>query len=222
MVSCSPNSTAVVLDLDDTLYKEVDYQKSGISAVCDLIHSIYGISLEDKLAKFIESDEKDVLGMLCREAGLPASVKESFLWVYRLHSPNITLSVDASGFIDRLKSKQKIIILTDGRSISQRLKLKALGLSNFPVFISEEYESEKPSPLRFELIMKRFPSANYVYIGDNPKKDFIAPRALGWKTFCLRSTGRNIHSQFIDPLAENHAPHYWIDTLCQTLELLDA
>jgi len=36
---------------------------------------------------------------------------------------------------------------------------------------------------------------NYIYIADNPNKDFITPNKLGWTTICLLDRGQNIHKQ---------------------------
>lgn len=35
----------------------------------------------------------------------------------------------------------------------------------------------------------------FYYIGDNLRKDFVAPNKLGWQTICLLDNGENIHSQ---------------------------
>ena len=32
------------------------------------------------------------------------------------------------------------------------------------------------------MVMEKFADNEYIYISDNPKKDFIAPKKLGWKT----------------------------------------
>ncbi len=36
---------------------------------------------------------------------------------------------------------------------------------------------------------------NYIYIADNPKKDFITPNKLGWTSICLLDKGQNVHEQ---------------------------
>jgi putative hydrolase of the HAD superfamily len=33
------------------------------------------------------------------------------------------------------------------------------------------------------------PAAGYVYVADNPRKDFLAPRALGWRSARVRRPG---------------------------------
>lgn len=43
--------------------------------------------------------------------------------------------------------------------------------------------------------MKKYPSVQYAYIGDNLKKDFVAPNRLEWISICLLDNGENIHEQ---------------------------
>ena len=64
----------------------------------------------------------------------------------------------------------------------------------------------------YEQIMQRWPGKRYVYIGDNPRKDFIAPNRLGWLTLGLVDCGANIHPQRRDQGGED-APQHWIDRL---------
>jgi hypothetical protein len=44
-----------------------------------------------------------------------------------------------------------------------------------------------------------------VYVGDNPSKDFQAPRTLGWNTVRLRVRGQ-LH-QWAEPLSPDAAAH---------------
>jgi len=212
--------TVVVLDLDDTLYSEADYQASGIRSICAWVRDLYGVAVDAADVLVAASAGKDMLAEVCRMASLPATAKESLLWHYRLHSPRIELSAHTRDALARLQDRFTVAILTDGRSASQRLKLKALGLQHLPAYISEEYNSVKPEPLRFERIMRDFPGHGYVYVGDNPQKDFIAPNALNWRTIGLRGVGRNIHSQCEADLPRTALPNQWIRTLQELPELL--
>lgn len=214
------SQTVVVLDLDDTLYKEAEYVASGLREVCNWIEGLYGMSLSFELEELKSQGERDLLGALCRLAGLPPSVKESLLWVYRLHEPRIHLSPAARETIHLLESLHRVAILTDGRSVSQRMKLKSLGLGHLPAYISEEHGSEKPFPMRFELIMRDLPAVNYVYVADNPSKDFLAPNALNWKTIGLIGDKQNIHSQDLDGLSAAQSPQKWITSLDLLMELI--
>lgn len=212
--------TVVVLDLDDTIYKEADYHASGMREVCNWIEELYDKSLADELEVLKSHSERDLLAALCQFAGLPLSVKESLLWIYRLHEPSIYLNPEAKETIDLLESLCRVAILTDGRSVTQRRKIKSLGLSHLPVYISEEYVSEKPSPLRFDLIMRDLPARDYVYVADNPKKDFLAPNALNWKTIGLIGDKRNIHSQDCAGMSVEQLPKKWISSLHELIALI--
>lgn len=220
MMPHKQKDTVVVLDLDDTLYAEVDYQESGIEEVCRWVNSVYGVSIERKDVIQSDATQNDWLAEICRLAGLQQSVKESLLWVYRLHEPKICLSEKNKIFIKRLEDSGRVAILTDGRSITQRLKLKKLGLGKMPAYISEEHASCKPSPVRFELIMKDMPAERYIYVGDNPQKDFVAPNNLGWLSIGLRSKGSNIHPQETAGFVQNAQPQFWVDALDDVLRFL--
>ncbi len=214
--------SVIVFDLDDTLYKEADYEASGIRAVSNLIMDLYGADAHRLLQNISTSGKKsDLLGDFCEAFNLPLTVKDSLLWCYRLHQPNIELVPEISSFIEELESAgAQICILTDGRSVTQKLKLKSLGLSRIPAFISEEYGNCKPDPQRFSLIQTTYHSKTYIYIGDNPKKDFLAPNQLGWVTFGLIGDDRNIHPQEISGLSNEFLPHFWLNRLVQLDEFL--
>lgn len=211
--------TVIVLDLDDTLYQEIAYVESGLLEVSEWVKTHYEVDIYKPLLQMYKQGVADWLSSACALAGLPASIKESFLWVYRLHSPHIALSDATEHALSRFLSEaMAVAILTDGRSISQRKKLNALGLSGLPAYISEEYDSVKPSPQRFYRIMLDIPAEYYIYIGDNVKKDFWAPNKLGWITYGLRSNGKNIHDQDLTSIDEYCAPHRWIFELMEIMQ----
>lgn len=215
------SDTVVVFDLDDTLYAESDYRKSGIMYVKNFVTCLYGennyqypLALDDLIA----SD--DFIGKIADAYKLPKAIKDSLLWIYRTHKPSIKIRPDVQKVIVSLEMICKsLVILTDGRSVTQRLKIEALGLTRLPAYISEEFSSEKPSTERFLKIANRFECDNYVYIADNPQKDFLAPNSLGWRTIGLRGNQTNIHSQDLDPLPKDYWPNIWIDSLSDLLIL---
>lgn len=221
MERCKLTQTVVVLDLDDTLYLEADYRASGLREVCRMVNSL---TLQTESSAIQSSDfvnSNDPLAQIGDQAGLSSNLKESLLWIYRLHAPDIQLSPEVAEAVAALESACKAVaVLTDGRSVSQRLKLKALGLSHLPAYISEDYGSCKPEPLRFQKVMSDFPAAEYVYLGDNPKKDFVAPNALQWKTVGLLAGPQNIHSQTCDGLQAEYLPNYWVSSMNEFLESL--
>lgn len=148
---------------------------------------------------------------------LPSNVKQSFIDLYRTHFPDISLSDETKLFLEKAQAEfSAIAILTDGRSVSQRQKMKALGLDSLPSYISEEWESPKPESKRFIAIQNDFKECDeFCYIGDNPIKDFVTPNELGWATFGLKGNSKNIHSQNIQNLEITYAPDVWLEQLIE-------
>lgn len=214
--------TVVVFDLDDTLYPEASYVESGLLYVCDQINKLYGIDLYPVVnEKLLENPKEDWLEDVCQLAALPSSAKESLLWMYRLHVPDISLSESCMVAIQSIRSAAKAVaILTDGRSITQRLKLNALGLADWPVYISEEYGAAKPAVERFVAIQQDYPAQLYVYVADNVHKDFIGCNPLGWTGIGMRGNPRNIHSQSLHNLPESALPAYWVSSWEELSDLL--
>ena len=210
----NPKNTCLVLDLDDTLYKEYDYQTSGLKYVEEQVSELYDVDLRGQLLKLRDQGVNDIFLELTNILNMPSSIKDSFLMMYRYHKPNIALTLETKKFIESaVYNFGQVVILTDGRSISQRLKLESLGLLKIPVFISEEWNSTKPDNKRFVTIMERYAACSkFCYVADNPSKDFVAPNALGWKTIGVRISGKNIHTQVLS-LKDKYNPDEWVSNL---------
>lgn len=162
-------------------------------------------------------DGENVFARLIDTYHLRVSV-DDLLGIYRAHRPEISLDAGTKRLLDRLSRDAVIGIITDGRSITQRHKVEALGLSAYvaddDILISGETGYEKPAEEPFRHVMARYPASVYYYIGDNPAKDFEAPNRLGWTTVCLLDDGRNVHPQSFR-LPEPLLPHHRIAELAE-------
>jgi putative hydrolase of the HAD superfamily len=180
-----------VFDLDDTLYSERDFEKSGIQFVYNMLDiTLYPLS-------FFLANKTNWIQNMLSYSQVDLSF-EQVLNIYQSHMPSISLYDDAAKFLYKLKIQGiEMSLITDGRSITQRNKLKALKIENFfkHIIISEEVNSQKPSIANFMMVMDKKKSKEYVYFADNPKKDFIAPNELGWTSVCLLDRGNNVHEQ---------------------------
>ena len=208
-------SRVVVFDLDDTLYKEQDYLRSAYHAIAAPIESRYGLEgIFDRMLRWWQ-EGKNVFQHLIDAYGLDMTV-DDLLTVYRSHVPAIWLDEETKHLLDYLHQIAVIGLITDGRSLTQRHKIEALGLSVYmdeeDILISEETGFEKPSEVPYRHFMARYPSCTYYYIGDNPAKDFVAPDRLGWTSICLLDDGRNIHPQDFHHLTEGQ-------TLCEVTHI---
>lgn len=215
-------NTVFVFDLDDTLYPEADYVDSGVRYVCKQIEGLFGLDIYSIVKKSLDQDSNvDWLASACELVNLPTTAKDSLLWMYRLHFPHIGLSVSCKEALKIIRSTSKAVaILTDGRSVTQRLKLKALGLSDWPVYISEDYGAPKPSPDRFKAIQKDYPARHYLYLADNIQKDFVSCNSLGWIGIGMRANSRNVYSQTLDGFSELALPAHWVHSWDELTELL--
>ncbi len=207
------NKTLLVFDLDDTLYKEIDFL---ISAYKEIAQYLLPNNWQFLLAKMISLYRlgKNVFEFLSKEYKINVEV---LLSMYRNHFPNIKLSKNTKEFLDTIKSKNiTCVLLTDGRSITQQNKIKALELEKYfdnNIIISEEFGSTKKEGKSFLYLNEKFPDFDKFYIGDNIEKDFIVPNSLGWKTICLIDDTKNIHKNDYEKLGISFSPKFFIAEL---------
>ncbi len=207
--------TTVIFDLDDTLYDEIEYCKSGFTAVAEfLANSTESVSANPAMAaaeiKRISEAMWEQFSTGNRTKTFNAALDElelsyddelilELIEVYRRHKPKITLPPDSRDALRELSTKYTLALLTDGFLPGQQLKVQALGIEKYfkSIVYTEQLGREfwKPSPVGFEKILKSLEARpeNTVYIADNEKKDFIAPNKLGFLTVQLIRSAR-IHT----------------------------
>jgi len=204
---------AVVFDLDDTLYPERDYVRSGYRAAASYLRQMLGrgeafedwlwcrfqaaCAGEDFLPGF-SGGAFDALNVRF-DLGLKPSQIAELVRVYREHRPNIRPFGETPYLLGRLHEQVGLGLLSDGFLPAQRLKFEALGLTRFfdEVIFTEELgrEAWKPSPAGFERIARLLgvPHDACAYVADNPAKDFLAANRLGWRTVQFLQLGQ-IHA----------------------------
>ncbi|HPM11463.1 MAG TPA: HAD-IA family hydrolase, partial [Paludibacter sp.] len=174
----------VIFDLDDTLYSEKQYVRSGYKAVAKLLGDE---ALADRLWAFFENG-KPAIDELLNELGCMER-KGECLEVYREQMPEITLYDGVSDLIFSLKNKGiKVGIITDGRVTGQKNKIQALGLNELvdDIIITDELggtQFRKPCDIAFRIMQCKWglPFEQMVYVGDNAVKDLQAPKQLGMR-----------------------------------------
>lgn len=187
----------VVFDIDDTLYFERDYVRSGFQAVGRW--AAKWIQIEDFgercWSRFTEGRRRSIFDEVLLESGRKANPElvSALVEVYRTHTPSIALAPDASEALEAISRVASIAVISDGPAASQSRKAEALGLGSFaaPIILTEILGAEfhKPHPGAFELVSQCRPASAYAYIADNPLKDFAAPKQLGWITVRVRRPG---------------------------------
>lgn len=185
----------VIFDLDDTLYPEKEYVKSGYKAVA---LKLGDEKIADALWGEFEAGHPaidEVLKRIGREDEIEKCVR-----VYREHKPDIHLYDGVSELIRTLQSRGiRVGIITDGRPNGQRNKIEALGLERLDHIITDELggvQFRKPCDIAFRIMAGRWgmDCESIVYIGDNAGKDFQAPRQLGMQSIWFRN-GDGLYSK---------------------------
>jgi len=180
------NIKAVIFDLDDTLYSEKEYVKSGFKKVAETIGENVS-EIEKQLWQAFENNENAIDSVLKANDIYSDELKNKCVVEYRYHVPDIHFYEDVVDTLIALKENgTKIGIITDGRPEGQRAKIKSLGLEKMvdEIIVTDELGGvrfRKPDDISFRIMQKRLnvKFSEMVYVGDNLNKDFIAPMQLG-------------------------------------------
>jgi putative hydrolase of the HAD superfamily len=188
------NDICVVFDVDDTLYLERDYVFSGFAAVGEWAGKWLGIPQFAEVCR--SAHNAGHRGNIFDEALAHCGVRptseliSTLVAIYRVHVPGIRLCADAALALEALAVQFPLAIVSDGPAISQSRKVETLGLNRFasPIVLTEIIGREfgKPHPRAFQEVQQLVKAHHLVYVADNPLKDFIAPRELGWSTIRIR------------------------------------
>ncbi|MGM0804998.1 MAG: HAD family hydrolase [Bacillota bacterium] len=215
---------AVIFDMDDTLFCEEHYVMSGFRAVGKwLEHPLFYDTAKNL---FQSGERKMIFNRSLQQLRIPYDeflIKE-MLHVYRNHDPHISLHEDAVYVLDQLHNKVKLALITDGYLETQQKKFYALKLQDYfqTVVFTDELGREhwKPSPLPYQIVsttLNVLPQ-ECVYIGDNPAKDFVTAKKLGWLTIYIqRNDGIYHHGEY----PSTHAAHHIIHDLKELTKLAE-
>lgn len=219
----------VVFDLDDTLYPERDFAISGFRAAGRWARETLGLEgLAEDMTRLLDEGHLGALFAMALAARMPdhtAAHLDDLRRAYRLNDPELSLFADAAGALDTFAALGPIGLITDGTLAMQQSKVRALGIA--PRFHTIVYTDAlggdrayfKPHQRAFERIEAAIGHAGdrFVYVGDNPSKDFVAPNALGWTTVWIDRPGR-IHAAA--RMASGGEPHHRISSLHELDALL--
>uniref|UniRef100_A0A7V6CE31 HAD family hydrolase n=1 Tax=Thermodesulfobacterium geofontis TaxID=1295609 RepID=A0A7V6CE31_9BACT len=218
----------VIFDLDDTLYPEIEFVKSGFRTVSLIISQDFGFDsnyVYNLLIEAFNENKKFVFNRVLNHFGIYNEDYLSYLVsVYRNHNPEIRLYKDAEEILPHLKKHFLLGLITDGNPYTQKIKVKALNIENYFDYIIYTGEKgdkyRKPSIYSFlDLINKFYIKPNEsVYIGDNLEKDFKGPKDIGMFTIrIVRNNG--IYRDSIAP-SQDFEPDLVINSLFELIDLL--
>lgn len=186
----------LVIDLDDTLYLERDFVRSGFSAVEHHVHLYTGLEGFGNTCwrLFLEGVRGETFDRAASEHGWALSLlqRSELVDVYRNHEPSISLDSPTRRVLETLSSSHRLVLFTGGYAPTQKKKIDALGLTtHFSIILltgESGLELDKPHASNWhhvELLTKRSGS-DIMCIGDNPAKDIHPSLAAGWRAIRVR------------------------------------
>ena len=219
----------VIFDLDDTLYPERDFAVSAFGAAGAWAQTELGVEgLADDMVRLLDDGHLGRLFTLVLERrGIDPAHGAGLIEAYRRHEPlQLRLYADAEAAMTHFSTEGPIGLITDGTPVVQRAKVKALGIAKRFRHIVYTHdlggrEFAKPHAGSFEAMQSALGEAGdrFVYVGDNPSKDFVSPNRMGWTTVQVVRPQR-IHANA--KVAEGGAAHHVVETLEALPQLLKA
>jgi len=197
----SPIKKVIVFDLDDTLYRELSFVESGLSAVAVHLESHSGVPAKVLYDFMLGELQRRGRGKIFDSLKIQFDISEitvrQMVSVYRNHSPRICLSKEVTSVLEYVGRAciYPLYLVTDGNARVQRSKINALGLGPLfkKTYCTRDFGlgAEKPSVTVFQQIAtnEHVALSDIVYIGDDPKKDFHGLIKSGGNAIRIR-TGR--------------------------------
>lgn len=219
----------VIFDLDDTLYPEREHAHSGFRAAGRHAEAKWGVTgLADEMIRRLDEGHLGQVFPMSVAALVPDHTDAHIAEIraaYRDHHPQINLFDDGRWALEHYGARAKLGLITDGNAGVQARKIGALKIAHHfeaKVLTGElgpDRAFHKPHPRAYELIEQQIgaPGDHYVYIGDNPAKDFVTPNARGWTSIQVMRDN-SIHDQGAS--VAGGAPQHTVHSLRELPEVL--
>lgn len=185
----------VLFDVDDTLYEEMTFVRSGFAAVARKLHRLFGWNADNLVREMLVLLSRNGRGtifddVLHRRKTHDVDLVKKLVSVYRGHRPEIQLFPDVALVLATLRrTGYKLGLVTDGNRDVQLRKIQSLGLLELVdvAIRTDELGADywKPHPKPFELALTELglEPQQTIYVGNDVTKDFQGPRGLGMGAF---------------------------------------
>ena len=196
---------AIIFDLDDTLYDEMQFVRGGFEAVSSYTSKNANVNQNVVYQLLLDVLEKHGRGqtfdIALKKLGLyNKNLIPKLVEVYRTHKPKLSLYSEVRTVLSTLRKQgYKLGLITDGNVEVQRNKVEALKIKDFfdCIIFSDEYgiEKQKPNPFPYQKALKELKASarETIYVGDNPYKDFVSAKRLGIHTVrIMRGQYKNV------------------------------
>jgi putative hydrolase of the HAD superfamily len=182
--------SAVLFDLDDTLYPQAAWLDGAWAAVAARGAALGICQIDFRAALHavaaLGTDRGRIIDRALERCGFGDVAVAPLVEAFREHAPAV---LDCyPGITDELRALSALVpvgIVTDGDPVIQRAKVRALALDVDVVVCSDENgrEHRKPDPLPFfdALDALALDASGAVFVGDRPDKDVAGAIAAGMR-----------------------------------------
>lgn len=219
----------VAFDLDDTLFPEHQFVRSGFAAVAEYLEKSHGVSGFFKISwmLFQAGERGSIFNHALKQLGFDLKTEKQVVGElveqYRRHRPEIGLFEDAKWALKCYSDKFPLVLISDGYLRTQQNKAESLQIEDYfkGFYFTDQWGRAcwKPSSCAFEKVEADF-SVNgkqCLYISDNPAKDFVSPNQLGWESVWINRVGGEYSEVEI---ADGGAAKQRIESLYQLEEII--
>lgn len=205
---------AVIFDVDDSLYIEKDYIKSGFTLLAKkLIEKAYDADAEQMYNCFEYAASPAIEKYLRSKNIYSYELHQELLALHREHIPNIRPYPHLEKLLLKLKKHGiKLGIISDGTPLAQKNKvlgLKLYGYFDYCVFSDSlgGTHCRKPCDVSFRYIQKlmNLEFSQMLYIGDNCTRDFYPVDHLGMHGIQIRDKRGVYYGQKYKNSYDNYA-----------------
>ncbi len=190
--------SAVLFDLDGTVYTPAIWLEGAWDAVADRAGDIAGLDREafrTALASVAEEGaaKAGIIDRALAAVSGPSEIVEELVGVFRNHRQPLQLCPTNGAALTAIAARVPIGLITDGDPSIQRAKLAGLGLADafdFVVFSDELGRvRRKPHPSPFLTALARLGVAPHhaVFIGDRPDTDMVGAIGVGIRAIRVRT-----------------------------------
>jgi putative hydrolase of the HAD superfamily len=177
----------VIFDLDDTLYDERQFVRSGFRAVSDHMAKKYGINEQSFChllwGVFLKEGRMNVFDKALKYFDMyKRELVLEMVETYRAHFPNITISKNDLKVLLKIKERFRTGLITNGIREVQENKVEALKIKEFfdVIMYATEYGGKSNSEVFLTALEKlSVRTSESIYIDDNPFEGLCTAKKLG-------------------------------------------
>ena len=222
---------AVLFDLDNTLYPEMEFVKSGFRTVARYLSSRYDFNEDSLFTQMLDILQRNGRGKVFDTLLYNLSLYQGervrlLVHLYRSHHPTIHLYEDTMPTLEHLRRRGiRLGVVTDGMASTQKNKIAALGLENIfdAIVCTDELGKEfwKPSivPYKVALDLLEVSPSEAAYVGNDPVKDFVGANSI--KMLTIQVTRETDRDYMPNGIPEPARANFIVRRLEETLPIIE-